>query len=321
MIKDEVLAYLENNRGNYVSGALIATALGVSRNAVWKNIKTLEKEGYLFDKRTNIGYKLLESNDVLSAQGIAKYLVKGSNIEIEVYQSLNSTNDYVVAKAQSGAKEGLLVATESQSKGKGRLGRTFFSPSGGVYFSILLRPSKGAPVIEFLTTIAALSVYESIRELFGVNVGIKWVNDVYIGNKKCAGILTEASIDFETNSLAYAVIGIGINLVAPKDGYPSDIKDIACAIEKSIPDAKNKLIAFVVNKIMENYHEFNKQEVVERYKKGSIMSGRKLVVKRESGDREALCVGIDDECRLLVRYDSGEEETLYYGEVSLCLKG
>ena len=321
MLKENVLNCLELNRGKYLSGAKLAKDLGVSRNAVWKSIKALEKEGYAIDKRTNLGYKMLESNDLLSEQGIAKYLNRTSETKIEVYQSLSSTNDYVISKARDGAPEGLLVAVESQEGGKGRLGRKFFSPSGGVYFSLLLRPKKGAEVTEYLTILTAVAVRESINEIFGVNAGIKWVNDVYIGNKKCAGILTEASIDFESGSIAHAVIGVGINLFVPEGGYPEEIKEVACAIGVNAPDAKNKLIATVFNKILDCYYDFDKVDVVNRYKAGSIMEGKKIIVKREEGDRNALCLGMDDACRLIVRYDNGEEETLYFGEVSLCLKG
>lgn len=320
MIKDNVLKFLELSRGQYVSGAKIAGELGVSRNAVWKSIRTLEKEGYLFEKRTNQGYKLLEANDVISQYGIEKLLKEDAKIRVEVHQSLGSTNDYAVAKAHGGEREGLLIVAQRQSGGKGRLGRAFFSPEGGVYFSLLLRPKKESGVTEYLTTIAAVAVYESVKEIFGVNAGIKWVNDVYVGQKKCAGILTEASIDFETGSVAYAVVGIGINLVEPKGGYPEDIKNIACAVGCNQPNAKNKIIAKVVNKLMADYLSFDKEDVVRRYKEGSIMTGRKVLVKRESGDRLAYSKGIDDECRLIVQYENGEEESLYFGEVSLCLK-
>lgn len=318
-MKNDVLNFLELNRGKYLSGAKIASALGVSRNAVWKQVRALEKDGYQIEKRTNLGYKLLESNDMVSAQGIDKYLDKGTKAQIEVYQSLGSTNDFVISRAQEGAKEGLVAVALSQESGKGRLGRTFFS-KGGVYFSILLRPNSESGVREYLTVLSALAVCESIRDLFNVNAGIKWVNDVYIDGKKCAGILTEASIDFELGSLSYAVVGIGINVCEPSGGFPLEIKDVATAINKDIPDRKNKLIAMVLNKLEKNYYGFNREELVRRYKEASIMTQKKVLVKNAGVERTATCLGIDDECRLIVRYEGGEEEKLYYGEVSLCLK-
>ncbi|MBR2481148.1 MAG: biotin--[Clostridia bacterium] len=320
MTKENVLNFLEQNRGAYVSGAKIALALGVSRNAIWKSIRVLEKEGYRIDKRTNVGYKLLEHNDVLSANGIQNCFGRVPKVRVEVYQTLSSTNDYLINKAQDGEDEGLLVCAENQSAGKGRLGRKFFSPSGGVYFSLLLRPQKGSTVTEYLTVITAIAVCESVNELFGVGAGIKWVNDVYVGNKKCAGILTEASVDFETGSVAYAVIGIGINLNEPIEGYPDDIKDIACSLNSRVPNAKNKLVDLIVEKLMHNYQNFDKDSIVSKYRTNSIMNERKVLVKRESGNRLATALGIDDECRLIVKYENGEEERLYYGEVSLCLK-
>ena len=320
MLKEKVLNFLELNRGRYVSGAKIASELDVSRNAIWKAIKGLEGEGYLIEKRTNQGYMLKEEDDKLSLVGIEKLIKKDSKLEIEVFQTIDSTNKYLFKKGSEGGREGLVAVAESQGCGKGRLGRTFFSPSGGVYFSILLRPDKNSHVTERLTVLGALAVCESINELFGVGAGIKWVNDIYIGNKKCSGILTEASIDFESGSVAYAVLGVGINVYAPDGGYPDDIKDIACAVDVAVPNAKNKLVATVLNKLLEYYYNFNNETVVERYRALSIMVGQTVIVKRDSGDRKAVCKAIDDECRLVVKYlDDNEQETLYYGEVSLCL--
>ena len=321
MLEEKVLSFLELNRGKYVSGAKVAEELEVSRNAVWKAIKKLESQGYMIEKRTKQGYKLMEESDKLSLVAIQKLLNTESKTQIEVFQTIDSTNKYLFKKGSEGQEEGLVAVAESQDGGKGRLGRTFFSPSGGVYFSILLRPKQNAPATEYLTVLSAIAVCESINELFGVEAGIKWVNDVYIGDKKCSGILTEASIDFESGSIAYAVVGIGINVNEPQGGYPEEIKDVACAVNARIPNAKNKLVAMVINKLLNYYNNFDKDVIVEKYRTASIMVGKQVVVKRDSGDRSAVCLSLDDECRLRVKYvDDGTEETLYYGEVSLCLK-
>lgn len=320
MLKEQVLNFLELNKEDYLSGEKIATSLGVSRNAVWKAIRALEKEGYSFLKRTNAGYKLTEESNELSTRGIQKALKRGSKVRVEVFQSIDSTNKYLVNKASEGEKEGLLAVAKKQEAGRGRLGRNFFSPDGGVYFSLLLRPRANDMVKEYLTVLTALATNESINELFGVNAGIKWVNDVYIGSKKCAGILTEASIDFETGSLAYVVVGVGINLKEPEGGYPDEIKEVACAINVDLPNAKNRLVALVVDKLLDYYYNFDKDLVVSRYKENSIMMGRRVLVKREGEDKMATVVELDDQCRLKVAYENGEEDLLYYGEVSLCLK-
>ena len=320
MIKEEVLSLLENSGDEYLSGSVIATKLGVSRTAVWKAVASLEREGYRFEKSTKNGYKL-KGKDGVSSFGVKHYLRGDFVREVECFEELASTNSYLMEKGAKGEKEGLLVVSKRQTSGRGRRGKNFFSPDGGVYFSLLLRPKKDYVGTAYLTVMTALAVMEGITEVYKVPAGIKWVNDVYIGNKKCAGILTEASIDFESGSIAHAVIGVGINLFVPEGGYPEEIKEVACAIGVNAPDAKNKLIATVFNKILDCYYDFDKVDVVNRYKAGSIMEGKKIIVKREEGDRNALCLGMDDACRLIVRYDNGEEETLYFGEVSLCLKG
>lgn len=322
MLKEEVLKLLEENRGSYVSGGKIAKTLGVSRNAVWKVIQALEQLGYKFEKSTRLGYKLLEDNDKLSSTGIRKYLKEGYVRSIEVHDELSSTNDYVMAKASRGEADGLLVVAERQVGGKGRFGRSFHSPEGGVYFSLLVRPDKSYKGNSFLTVMAAVSVVEALKEVYGVSAGIKWVNDIFIDGKKCSGILTEASIDFESGSVAYAVIGIGINLKEQAGGFPEEIKDIACAVDVEAIDGKNRIVAAVINNLLDyiNLFEYDKTAIIDKYRSRSIMTGKRVIIKRESGDREALCLGINDECQLIVRYPSGKEETIYCGEVSLCIK-
>lgn len=321
MQKELVLNYLEENRGAYVSGGDIAKALGVSRNAVWKVIKALESEGYKLQKSTKLGYKLLEENDELTASGINRYL-KVDLSKIEIFDELESTNSYLMQKGSLGEECGCLAIAKEQTGGRGRKGRSFFSPSGGVYFSLLIRPDKEFKGGPYLTCMAAVSVMEAIKEVYQIDCGIKWVNDIYIGDKKCAGILTEASIDFESGSISHAVVGVGINILEPEGGYPKEIKKIACAINESIPDGKNRLVATIVNKLYENieWFDMDKSNVMDRYKAGSILIGKKVIVKRESGDKTARCITITDEGYLVVEYADGVQEELFFGEVSLCIK-
>ncbi|MBQ8178684.1 MAG: biotin--[Clostridia bacterium] len=321
MQKEMVLNYLERSRGSYVSGGDIARALGVSRNSVWKVIKSLEEQGYKFKKSTRLGYMLLEENDELTISGVTRYLKDGYVRKVEIFEILESTNSYLMQKASLGEEGNLLVIARTQSGGRGRKGRSFHSPSGGVYFSVLLRPSKEFKGAPYLTCMAAVSVMDAIKEVYGVECGIKWVNDIYIGDRKCAGILTEATIDFESGSISHAVVGVGINVKEPSGGFPKEIRDIACAIGKECPDGKNRLIGAVVNNLMDtlNCFEYDQTQVMDRYREGSMLIGRKVLVKRDTGDKRAKCLGITDEGYLEVEYSDGTKEELFFGEVSLKL--
>lgn len=320
MIKEEVLSLLENSGDEYLSGSVIATKLGVSRTAVWKAVASLEREDYRFEKSTKNGYKL-KGKEGVSSFGVKHYL-KGDFVrEVECFEELASTNSYLMEKGAKGEKEGLLVVSKRQTSGRGRRGKNFFSPDGGVYFSLLLRPKKDYVGTAYLTVMTALAVMEGITEIYKVPAGIKWVNDVYVGRKKVAGILTEASFDYESGAVSHVVIGVGINVKTPSNGFPKDIENIACALDKEVTDGENKLIATIVNKLSEVMREFEESSalVMARYREASVILGKEILVLRDGIEAPAIAEEITDEGHLIVRYPGWEKEELFFGEVSLCL--
>ena len=221
--KDKVLEILETHKGEHISGSKIAKALNISRNSVWKAIKQLQDEGHYISATTNKGYCLNWDNNLLSNQSISKYL-NSDFFDIEVYKVVDSTNSKLKSKAESGAPEGTVIISEEQTKGKGRRGRTFYSPKNtGIYMSLLLRPKFSAYESLSITTCAAVAVSRAIEINSNKNAQIKWVNDIFIDDKKVSGILTEASIDLESGGLKYAILGIGINAFSPKEGFPNEL--------------------------------------------------------------------------------------------------
>ncbi len=261
----------------------------------------------------------IEENDELTQSGINSYLKDGEVRKIEIFESMESTNSYLMKKASEGEEGNFLVVAKSQSEGRGRRGKSFYSPTGGVYFSILLRTNDGFKGAPYLTCMAAVSVMDAIKEVYDVDCGIKWVNDVYVGRKKCAGILTETTVDFESGGLKYAVVGVGINVREPEGGFPEDIREIACAIGKECPNGRNRLIASVVNNLIESVRcfECDQKQIMDRYREGSILIGKSVLVKKDNGDRAAKCLGITTDGYLEVEYVNGEKEELLFGEVSL----
>lgn len=318
-IKQQVLKALVKNMGKSVSGEQLSKELFCSRNAVWKAIKSLENDGYEIEATTNKGYCLKNENVTFSSVLVEKYLK--TDCKVIVLDDIDSTNNYLKKLAEDGEKESTVVIAKHQSGGKGRMGRSFFSPKSGLYMSILLRPNFSAEKSLFITTATAVAVSEAIDSLSDKKSSIKWVNDVFIDTKKVCGILTEASIDFETGGLSYAVVGLGVNLYHPADGFPDDIKNIAGTVfNKEINgDEKAKFVAEIINGFFAIYNNFENNDFMKKYKSKSFVLGKKINVIKGDKKTPATAIDIDDEARLLVEYENGERENLFSGEVSIKL--
>ena len=259
--------------------------------------------------------------DMLSADGIMKYLDgEGKGLKLQVLSETESTNNLLKAEAVRGAVEGTIIAANSQTKGKGRLGRSFYSPADtGVYLSILLRPHKMPPEdAVMITTMAAVAASEAVDAVSGQKTGIKWVNDIILNGKKIAGILTEAAFSSEGKTLEYAVMGIGFNAYEPEGGFPENIKNIAGAIfEEKKKDNKNMLAAEFIKRFMLYYKEGKKSGYSEKYREKSLVIGKEISVITAEGGRKARALDVDDACHLLVEYEDGSRENLSTGEISI----
>lgn len=319
-VRDKILEYLEQNKGEYISGEQLAKELGVSRTAVWKAVKKLSEEEFLIDAVPNKGYMLKTSTDVLSKNGIETYLDAGLALNVEVYKTIDSTN--LAMKKRVDEPEGLIIVSMEQTAGMGRLGRRFESPaSTGIYFSILLKPDISNTEVTLLTAIAGVAVCEAIEKYLDKKPKIKWVNDVFIDEKKVCGTLTQAGFSLEDLKPEYVIVGTGINLYEPKNGFGAELKDIAGhVLDEQIGDIKNKLLAEVLNRYFYYYHNFSKKEFIGEYKKRSMVIGKDVMVVSPNDSVNASVLDIDDECRLIVRYEDGREEAVSTGEISIRLK-
>ena len=320
--KQHVLSVLEENKGKSVSGAKLAGELSISRNAVWKSIKTLQEEGYSISATTNKGYCLSSENDILSSQSITPYLTGNAvNLRLEVQKSVVSTNSLLKELAIQGEAEGKVLIAEEQTSGRGRLGRDFYSPAKtGIYMSILLRPKLTVEDSLFITTSAAVAVAKAIEKIADCEAKIKWVNDIYCNGKKVCGILTEAGIDFEGGGLEYAVIGIGINISKPEGGFPDELTNIATALfssNKYSSDLRSQLVAEILNNFWIYYENISNKTFLTEYRERSILIGQEINVISGDTSRRALALEIDDNARLVVKLSDGEIKTLSSGEVSI----
>ena len=321
--KEKLLKLFEARKGVYFSGEEIARQLSVSRAAVWKAVNALRKEGYSIDAVPNRGYCLAADTDILSPQGIQKYLeAPCADLRIQVVPRADSTNALVREKANAGEKEGFTLIANEQTAGRGRMGRSFYSPEGtGAYLSLLLRPDRcPAGQAVRITTTAAAAMCQAIESVCGEKPGIKWVNDIFVRGRKVCGILTEGSFGLESGLLEYAVLGVGINVYEPEGGFPAPLADVAGALlDHRADDFKNRLVAAFLNRLMAFYRSGDPAAALEAYRHYSLVVGREVTVHAASGDRRALVLGIDDECHLDLRYDDGTEANLSCGEISVRL--
>ncbi len=314
---DRIAEILKREK-TFVSGESIAAELGMSRASIWKGIRELEKNGMTIEAVTKKGY-MLAGEKYARADYVLKYL-KNPLIRIKTLRSVNSTNAFLKSIAEN-ENEGLLVIADSQTGGKGRLGRTFLSPDGtGLYMSLLLKPKLSANDALAITSCAAVAVCDVARKIApDKSIGIKWVNDIYANGKKICGILTEAAFNMENGGLDYAVLGIGINLFEPEHGF-GELSDIAGALfpySANTADVKCRIAAEITDRFMELYSDISSKSFFKSYKNNLFILGKKIKVLRENKSKIAEAVDIDDNFMLLVRYENGEEELLSSGEISI----
>lgn len=257
--------------------------------------------------------KLHKMKDIITKNGIENLL--NSVIPTEVYESVGSTNTLLKQRAKNGASSPLLLVASHQSEGHGRMGRCFFSPdNSGIYMSLLLKPDLTPDKLTLVTTAAAVAVCRAIEQLTPQKPAIKWVNDVYIHGRKVCGILTEGVFLSESVQNNYAVLGIGLNVYPPQNGFPDEIQAIAGHITDNIqPDFKNKLIATIIN----NFFKIWQTDFTPEYKERLFILGKEIKVISPVSTRNAIALDIDNMCRLKVRYDDGTEEMLSSGEISI----
>ena len=322
--KDCILELLEQQRGESISGEHIAGILSISRNAVWKAIKELQKDGYNIVAVTNKGYCLSNENDIVSIPGIKPFLSEKSQPyvnKIQIYKSLESTNKIAKEMAVAGAEHGTVIISDSQTMGRGRYTRKFFSPpGGGLYMSIILRPE----VLHFetptsVTAFAAVAVCEAIESVSKKTPKIKWVNDIFIDDKKVCGILTEAVTDFESGGLDWVVLGIGINVYTRTEDFPDDLQSIATSIypDEKMSGVRNKLSAEIINKILGLETSPSETEIFKKYKKRLMMLGKEITVIQNQMEYKATAIDVDSAGHLIVKNENGEIITLYSGEIRI----
>ncbi len=321
-VKSRLLELLEQNRGITISGEQMARELDCTRAAVWKAVKALQQEGYEIEAGPNKGYMLSADNNILAEEGI-RPLLRQPEVYLKLYQETDSTNGAAKQAAIAGeAGHGSVILACGQSCGRGRRGRSFYSPSqAGLYLSVILQPQGNLRESLLLTTEAAVAVYKAIRKVTGIELDIKWVNDLYYKGKKVCGILTEAITDFESGEIQYAVVGIGLNLYEEEGGYPPELRGIAGGLYRNQREAegvnRNRLAAEIVNCLLDETREL---KLLPEYLDRNMVPGHRIQILDGQQSRSAYAVAICQDGRLKVREEDGSETLLAYGEVSVVVE-
>lgn len=308
------------NTDDFISGQEISEKLGVSRQAVWKSINALKEKGYEIQSVTNRGYRLVSSPDYLNESSLKTLLhnkIIGKNLI--VLDSVNSTNDHLKKLGNEGCENGTVVAAREQTRGKGRLGRTWQSKKDdGIAFSVLLRPNVAPSEVSAITPLAGLAVCKAIREYTKLDCVIKWPNDIIVGRKKLVGILTEMSAEFD--AVEYVITGIGINI--DHTSFPEEIafKATSLLLETGRHIDKNEFLACVLehleNEFVKNNLELTPTALSE-YTDLCATVGRSVTFQRGTRRISGMAVGVSEHGELKVMMSDGTICLVNSGEVTV----
>ena len=311
MLKDDVLKILEENRGKEVSGVFIAQKLGVTRAAVSKAIKRLREEGNGVSSRTNGGYTLSDRSFAMSKIGIEGLLKR--QMPVYYYEQTDSTNTRAKILALEDDCPCALIAAEKQTEGRGRRGRSFYSPGGsGVYFSILVRPELTYEQCQRVVPMTAVAVSRAIEKVCSVKTQIKWVNDLYYEGKKVCGIATESIGNVEEPCPGALIVGIGINVNT--EDFPSELREKAGSL--GVVVNRNALVAACVNEFFDLFGNIDSSDFIKEYRSKCFVIGQKVWVLTEP-PYEALAENVDKDGKLIVLKSDGKRVRLSTDEVSV----
>ena len=318
-----ILRALRNDAGTGVHGTDISQKLGISRAAVWSHIEELRSLGYGINAGPHKGYRLTEVPDILIADDLTSQLSEDQIIgnQIRVFRETASTNQLVDQIGLAGEPEGLVIFAESQTQGRGRLGRQWISPSKkGLWFSVLLRPALRPPQMTQLTVIAATALARAIRETTPLIPEIKWPNDILINGKKVAGVLTEMSA--EPDRVLHAVIGIGLNVNLNEENFPDDLKPLATSLrlECGKPILRSSLAVHLLRALDADYRRIRKGQfkmVSEEWESQCITLQKRVRIHQMDRVIDGYAESLDSEGALMVRTASGLLERITGGDVTI----
>jgi BirA family biotin operon repressor/biotin-[acetyl-CoA-carboxylase] ligase len=323
MQREAVLAAIREKQGQWVSGGALSKELGVSRTAVWKQVKILQAEGYAIETSPKKGYRLTVVPDILSAAEVV------SGLQTQVlgrenyfyFAEIDSTNNHAKELAAKNSPEGTIVVAERQTAGRGRRGRAWHSqPGQGIYMSLIMRPPLSLNQLSRVTPSIAVAVAETLEKQLDLKPGIKWPNDVLINGRKIAGILTEAVTDMD--GIEYIIIGIGLNVNQRVEDFPEEFRDAVTSTREEVkhPVSRVKLLQELLLQLEKRYRQLTGGEfslILERFRELSVVIGRDIKLDSVNGVTAGRAIDIDNNGFLTVRDVMGNIHNVMSGEIFL----
>jgi BirA family biotin operon repressor/biotin-[acetyl-CoA-carboxylase] ligase len=322
-VDTKILNTLRSAGDGGVAGTELSQKLGISRAAVWAHIQELRSLGYEIEASPHLGYRLLSTPDVLHADDLLSRLGRTKVIgrDIQVFEETTSTNDIVEKLARDGVREGAVVFAESQTKGRGRLGRKWVSPPRkGLWFSVLLRPQIRPDAVTQLTIAAATALFRAIHAQTGITAEIKWPNDIMIKGKKVAGILTELSA--ELDEVKYIILGIGVDVNLGASELPADLRKIATSlkIESGNHISRSALAVRILQELDRDYLRVCSggfEAVANEWEKHCSTIGQRVAIQIGHRKMQGHAESLDTDGALLLRTQHGQLERIIGGDVTV----
>ena len=317
MTKRKILKTLYEKKDEYVPLEHFVNETGKSQQVIENEFITLEEEGYIIN-HSKLGYRLIKTPNLLLPYEIKRGLkTKLIGHDIHYFNEVDSTNEVAKYLAEEGAEEGTLVVAEIQNRGKGRRGKTWISPPGGVWMSVILRPNIPPYQASQLTLVTGVVVAKTLKEELNLDVGIKWPNDILIGKKKVCGILTEVNATMD--KVNYLVVGIGIDMNVDVPLFPSDLQKGATSLKNELNTEING--ALLVQKFLFNFENIYKEfksgkfpEILNEWRAMSSTIGNSVEVRTRGKTVRGDAVGINKEGILIIEMEDGSLRKMISGE-------
>jgi len=320
MMDEDILRLLKKHPSTFISGEELSHRLKVSRTAIWKRIRHLRSLGYEIEASTRSGYRLVQSPDILAPPEVKPLLkTKWLGKTIHYFHALDSTNSKAYDLANRGAEEGEIVIAESQTKGKGRLGRNWFSPPYlNLYLSVILRPEISPHQAPLITLMAAVATAEAIEKSSGLRPLIKWPNDILLNGRKMAGLLNE--IKSETDRIHFIILGIGVNLNIDEKMFPKEIRSIATSMKREMGEgvSRKDLLASLLRGLEQWYTVFLKDGgnvILESWRRWAQIKGRRVKMASFGETIAGRAIDVDSDGALIIETKHGERKRVVAGDV------
>ncbi|MGI0073913.1 MAG: biotin--[acetyl-CoA-carboxylase] ligase [Nitrosotalea sp.] len=318
---ENIVRLLKSHQFEFLSGQEMSRTLGLSRAAVWKNIKKLQTLGYKIQSKRNAGYKLITKTNLLLPWEIMQGLqTETLGSKIYYFETIDSTQDFALKLTSKHYENGSLIIAQKQTSGRGRLNRKWVSPKGGIWFSILLKPNFEIMQVSLFPMMTSLALAITIEKILKLKPKLKWPNDVMLNNKKVAGILVDASV--ESNQIDYIVIGVGINFkIEPKtiakliNKERNEITTLVNQNENADPVLFLQVFLFELERLYNKLITNNIKEIKSEWKKRSSTLGKNVTISTPSGQIKGKAVRLDDDGALVIS-QRGRIQRLLVGDVS-----